>query len=446
MSVPLFDEIDHYGVTDVGVKRSHNQDAFTVQKAPDREHWRQVGHLFIVADGMGGHAVGEKASAKAVQEIPLTYVKHVQDGPAAALRHAFQEANAGINAIGSSTPEFRGMGTTATALVLREEGAWIAHVGDSRAYRLRGGQIQQLTYDHSYAWEMARRLGIPPEELGDVKKNVIVRSLGPDPLVQVDVEGPYPLESGDTFILCSDGLSNQAPPEEIGAVVSVLPMDEAARFLIELANLRGGPDNITALIVRVGASGDTVIAPRPSALMWLPRTIAALGKAWVDGVPWPISVLILGFIFAVSFVLCATFDVKSWATFFFAAAVISIAFGVVGLFLHTRRQESRPEPVVDTPTRASIYRQYPVRIDGALVERCMTTGIQLKEQLEAREWKVDWASHRSLADAAARLAAEGDFVAAFRQSCRALAILAGPFNKHRPKEEAFRPKWESNEI
>src|SRR6185295_19944601 len=79
VAVPFFKEIDHYGATDVGVKRTHNQDAFTVQKAPDRSHWEAVGHLFIVADGMGGHAVGEKASAKAVQEIPLTYVKHVHD-------------------------------------------------------------------------------------------------------------------------------------------------------------------------------------------------------------------------------------------------------------------------------------------------------------------------------------------------------------------------------
>lgn len=444
--MPLYDEIDHCGVTDVGVKRSHNQDAFTVQKAPDRDHWQRVGHLFIVADGMGGHAVGEKASAKAVQEIPLTYVKHVQDGPAAALRHAFQEANAGINAIGTSTPEFRGLGTTATALVLRSEGAWIAHVGDSRAYRLRLGQIQQLTYDHSYAWEMARRLGIPPEELGDVKRNVIVRSLGPDPLVQVDVEGPYPLDDGDTFVLCSDGLSNQVPPEEIGAVVGIMPIQEAARFLVELANLRGGPDNITVLIVRVGTGHDSVSAQRPGALALIPHAIAAFGRAWGKLIPWPISVLMLGFILAVSFVFCAANDMKSWATFFFATAVISIAFGVVGLFIHTRRQESMPEPVVETPTKASIYRQYPVRIDAGLVDRWATAAIQLKEQLEARDWKVDWPAYKSLADGAARHAADGDLVAAFRQYCRALVILAVPFNKNRPKEEAFRPKWESNEI
>jgi serine/threonine protein phosphatase PrpC len=440
--VPFFKEIEHYGVTDVGVKRSHNQDAFTVQKAPDRDHWQRVGHLFIVADGMGGHAVGEKASARAVQEIPLTYVKHVQDGPAPALRHAFQEANAGINAIGTSNPEFRGLGTTATALVLRDEGAWIAHVGDSRAYRIRGGQIQQLTYDHSYAWEMARRLGIPPEELGDVKRNVIVRSLGPDPLVQVDVEGPYPLEDGDTFVLCSDGLSNQIPPEEVGAVVGVLPLDEAGRFLIELANLRGGPDNITVVLVRVGATRDSFAAPHVGAGAKVKATLHRLARGWQRRVPWPISVLLVGFLLAVVFVV---FAALGWpgASLFLATAALSIAAGLVGLYMHAREPEPAVAMVPDEPTRASVYRQYPVRIDAALVDKTVTATLQLREQLEARGAPVDWPGYKAQAEAAARLSADGDVVAAFRHQCRALAILAAPFNRSRPKEEGFRPKWES---
>jgi protein phosphatase len=442
--VPFFKEIEHFGVTDVGVKRSHNQDAFTVQKAPDREHWQRVGHLFIVADGMGGHAVGEKASAKAVQEIPLTYVKHVRDGPAAALRHAFQEANAGINAVGTSNPEFRGLGTTATALALRDEGAWIAHVGDSRAYRIRGGQIQQLTYDHSYAWEMARRLGIPPEELGDVKRNVIVRSLGPDPLVQVDIEGPYPMEDGDTFVLCSDGLSNQVLPEEIGAVIGVMPLDEASRFLVELANLRGGPDNITLVVVRVGSTKDSFAAPKTGLGMKMRHSVESLAHTWQRKVPWPISILLVGFFLAVLFVV---FAAAGWpgAGMILATAAIAIAFGVVGLFLHARQPEPAMPLVPDEPTRASVYRQYPVRIDAALVEHMRTATLQLKEQLEAKELAVDWAGYKTQADSAARMTAEGDLVTAFRHHCRALAKLAGPFNKQRPKEEGFRPKWESAE-
>jgi protein phosphatase len=441
--VPFFKEIDHSALTDVGVKRSHNQDAFTVQKAPDKEHWQRVGHIFIVADGMGGHAVGEKASAKAVQEIPLTYVKHVNDGPAAALRHAFQEANAGINAIGTSNPEFRGLGTTATGLFLRQEGAWIAHVGDSRAYRIRGSQIQQLTYDHSYAWEMARRLGIPPEELGDVKKNVIVRSLGPDPLVQVDVEGPYPLEDGDTFVLCSDGLSNQVPPEEIGAVVSAVPIDEASRVLVELANLRGGPDNITVVIVRVGSARDSVAAPLPGVAEKAKQSVGRVLKAWGRHVPWAITVLLAGFLLAVGFVVCAANGLTSGATILFALALICIVVGVVGLYQFSRKEAAIPPEVVDTPTRASVYRQYPIRVDAALLDQWTKTSLQLKEQLEARDWEVDWEDYRTQADAAHRSAADGDLLTAFRFHCRALARLAAPFNQHRPKEEVFRPKWES---
>jgi PPM family protein phosphatase len=442
--VPFFKEIEHCAVTDVGVKRSHNQDAFTVQKAPDKDHWHRVGHLFIVADGMGGHAVGEKASAKAVQEIPLTYVKHVENGPAAALRHAFQEANAGINAVGTSNPEFRGLGTTATALVIRDEGAWIAHVGDSRAYRIRGSQIQQLTYDHSYAWEMARRLGIPPEELGDVKKNVIVRSLGPDPLVQVDVEGAYPIEEGDTFVLCSDGLSNQVAPEEIGAVVTALPIEEAGRLLIELANLRGGPDNITVLIVRVGTARDSVAAPRPGMATRARRGVSGLADAWARNVPWPITVLLIGFLLAIAFVVCAANGWSSAATMLIAVAGICIITGLVGLVIHSRREAAAPPEVVETPTRASVYRQYPIRIDGPLLEQWTTSTLQLKEQLEARNWEVDWSGYKAQADAAIRAGADGDLLTAFRHHARALAKLAGPYNRHRPKEEAFRPKWESS--
>lgn len=440
--MPFYKEIEHVALTDVGVKRSHNQDAFTVQKATDRDYWLSVGHLFIVADGMGGHAVGEKASAKAVQEIPLTYSKHTHEGPANALRRAFQEANAGINAIGVSNPEFHGLGTTATALVLRNEGAWIGHVGDSRAYRVRNGVVQQLTYDHSYAWEMARRLGVPPEELRDVKKNVIVRSLGPDPFVQVDVEGPHPLEDGDTFVLCSDGLSNLVPPEEIGAIVTSLPLEEATRFLIELANLRGGPDNITALVVRVGNARDSVVTPKVSLKTRLGTSIKAKFLAWNQRIPWPISVLLFGFLSAVGFVVHAT---QNWpgAEGLFALAIIAIIVGLVGLVVHARQEKNRPEPPPEIPVKASIYRQYPVRIDATLLDRWQKTTLQLKEQLEARQWQVDWPAYKQLVEASAKASAESDLFMAFRHSCKALALLSTVFNKHRPKEEGFKPKWDT---
>ena len=198
----LFDQTDSAGATDVGVRRSHNQDAFAIQRAASIEVFDERGHFFLVSDGMGGHAVGEKASAKAVQEIPLVYSKYAAEGVPAALRKSFKEANAAIHGMGTSTPEYRGMGTTSTALVIRPDGAWLAHVGDSRLLRVRAGKVQQLSYDHSYAWEMARRLRVNPDDLRDVKKNVIIRSLGPEANVNVDVDGPYPVEGGDVFILC----------------------------------------------------------------------------------------------------------------------------------------------------------------------------------------------------------------------------------------------------
>src|SRR6266404_1769252 len=117
-----------------------------------------------------------------------------------------------------SWPATSSRGTTATALLLRPEGAWIGHVGDSRAYRIRDGRIEQLSFDHSLVWEMARRHGVDPDSLPGIRKNVIVRSLGPEALVEVDIEGPHPVQAGDHYLLCSDGLSGQVFDAEIGAL------------------------------------------------------------------------------------------------------------------------------------------------------------------------------------------------------------------------------------
>ncbi|HEX3313989.1 MAG TPA: protein phosphatase 2C domain-containing protein, partial [Gemmataceae bacterium] len=259
------DDIENASETDVGVKRSHNQDAFAVLRAGDAEQFRDRGHVFVVADGMGAHAVGELASKMAADAIPHVYSKHLKEGPVSALRRAFTEANQTIHSRGQQNKEFHGMGTTGTALVLRPEGAWVGHVGDSRAYRVRAGIVEQLSFDHSLLWELARRQRRSPDELTGVPSNVIIRSLGPEPSVNVDVEGPHPLQAGDIFVLCSDGLSGPVHDREIGAVASALPPDEAARFLIHLANLQGGPDNITALVVRIkGESHSSVDGVAPA--------------------------------------------------------------------------------------------------------------------------------------------------------------------------------------
>lgn len=435
--MPFFQEIEHAVLTDVGIRRPHNQDAYSVQKADNRQAWQTIGHIFLVCDGMGGHAVGEKASAKAAQEIPLIYSKHASEGPANALRKAFQETNAGLFSIGTSNPEFKGMGTTATGLVLRDEGAWIAHVGDSRAYRIRAGVVEQLTYDHSYAWELARRMGIPPEDLGDIKKNVIVRSLGPDTFVQVDVEGPHPLLDGDTFVLCSDGLSNLVEPAEIGALVGLLPLQEAAKQLVELANLRGGPDNITVLIVRVGQTQDSYMAPKIS----FSGLAKKAGKAWLKRVPWPLMVLSLGLVFATLFVVFLARDWKAGSALFGAFTFLSLAAGAIGLVQLAKSPPPEPEEPSVTNGPLNIYKRYPSVVDRNLVLKWRHATEQVKEEIAKRQIPVDFATYTQHDQNAQKALDENDLFVAFREQARALFTLGNAFNRSRHRDESFQPKW-----
>lgn len=246
--------------SDIGLRRYNNQDAHAEDLAGSQDAFLDRGHLFLVADGMGAHAAGETASKKAAEVIPLAYRKLRDLPPPEALRQAVREANQEIFQCAQANENFRGMGTTVSALAILPSGAWIAQVGDSRVYRCRGDVIEQLSQDHSLAWEL-RRL---PEDIRPqyVPKNIITRSLGPQMDVEVDLEGPFPIEPGDTFVLCTDGLSGQVSDEEIGQVVRALPPAEAVETLVNLANLRGGPDNITVTVVRVkptahcGTSGD----------------------------------------------------------------------------------------------------------------------------------------------------------------------------------------------
>jgi hypothetical protein len=159
-----------------------------------------------------------------------------------------------IHGKATANRDFQGMGTTCSTLLLLPEGALIAHVGDSRVYRNRNGRIDQLSFDHSLAWELVRRNHLSEEQANKaVPRNVITRSLGPDPNIEVDIEGPLPVEPGDVFLLCSDGLSGPVENPELGAFAGNFHPKNACRYLLHLANLRGGHDNITVVIARVGA-------------------------------------------------------------------------------------------------------------------------------------------------------------------------------------------------
>ncbi len=285
---PPTQRIEYAVLSDMGMRRLNNQDSAAA--SIDGNGGGMPGDLFIVADGMGAHAAGELASKLATDNVPHLYRKTKDRTPHAALRHAVQRTNTVIHAKGESSPDFHGMGTTCTCLVLLGGAALVAHVGDSRVYRLRDGKLEQLTFDHSLVWEMAAAQKVSADKVpACIPKNVITRSLGPHEVVQVDLEGPHALRQGDTFVLCSDGLTGVIEDELLGDLVGAMPPKEAAQTLIDVANLRGGPDNISVVIARVqdvAPYGESQDSPRATALHGRSALAAALLAGGAMGLVW----------------------------------------------------------------------------------------------------------------------------------------------------------------
>lgn len=434
-----YDDIEIASLTDVGVRRSHNQDSFAVLPATDGTLFKSRGHLAVVADGMGAHAVGELASKLAADGIPHIYSKHAHEGPSPALRRAFVEVNQTIHTRGQANPEFHGMGTTGTALVLRPEGAWIGHVGDSRIYRLRAGMLEQLSFDHSLLWELAKRQRRNPDDLPGVPSNVIVRSLGPEPTVAVDVEGPHPLEPGDVFLLCSDGLSGPVNDREIGAVASVLPPEEACRFLVHLANLQGGPDNITAIVVKVrGNPAESTDRPAPVVSPWsTPSFVPRLGEQLRD-LPWPFVALVLGILLAGAAIVLSALELRGEMAAFIVAGLLLVS-GLGGLVLQNIRDRKSPTA---GKRRLHVYRQIPCAIDQGLVDRLDQALATLSGRVRDSDWSFDAIAVAAHDDKARRAIEQSDWQEAFREKCRAMMILMEAVHQHRNREETFRPLWD----
>ncbi len=435
-----FDQIEYASLTDVGIRRSHNQDSYAVKLAADDEQWRERGHLFLVADGMGAHAVGEKASEQAAHVIPHSYIKHAAEGPISALRTAITEANESIHACGQANREFEGMGTTGSTLVLRPEGAWVGHVGDSRVYRVRNGWIEQLSYDHSLVWEFARIKGIDPEKVKDIPKNVIHRCLGPESSVQVDIEGPHLLCSGDVFLLCSDGLSGEVADQEIGAVVSTLPPEEACRFLVDLANYRGGPDNVTVIIVRV------LGGPVSDGSIQIPVTMQSKNSTKRPRLPlpWWVASLAVGILLATGAGILQGAGHGDIGLAAFLGASAAIVAGLIGLLIHSRREKESEAESDDeeAPVRPRIHRRSPCKVDAMLLEKIQKALKALRHTAEELKWLLDWPvvdGHVAKAD---ELVSLGDEVGAFRELCRAMLPLTAGLAKHRNKGEDFNPRWD----
>src|SRR5438067_10291625 len=229
--------------TDVGKVRSENQD-FGVLTTPKEEAVSPAGgRLLIVADGMGGHRGGATASRLAAETVKAQYLGSETKDVAAALRDALTRANARIFSEAQANPDLRGMGTTTSALAVRDHKAWFAHVGDSRIYRVRGDEIKQLTEDHSLVASMVREGLITAKEAEThPRRNVLQRSMGVAEEVEIDVQGPFELQENDTFILCSDGLHGLVKEPELRDIAK-LDIEQAADRYVKLALDRGAPDN-----------------------------------------------------------------------------------------------------------------------------------------------------------------------------------------------------------
>ena len=291
--------------TDVGRKRTGNEDSHALWVGEDAALRAERGMLLVVCDGMGGASAGEVASQLAVTTVVDRVRAGAGGGPAETLRDAIEQANDTVHRQAAAHLDQRGMGTTCTAVILRGTEVWVGHVGDSRAYLVRGGTAQQLTKDHSLVAELVEKGHLTEEEAKhDPRRNVVTRSMGALDEVQVDAELAFDgTRAGDVIVVCSDGLHGLVTSAEIARIAGELPPAEACAGLIDLANERGGPDNITAIVVR--RSGElTGDAPTTAG-----SSKRAQGERDEPGPKSPANVGVLGVVAAVMLVLVAVVGV-----------------------------------------------------------------------------------------------------------------------------------------
>ena len=243
-------------LTDRGCIRERNEDSIAVVR-PGGNYSSEKGMLAIVADGMGGHRGGGYASQLAVEAISQCYYADVSKKPLEDLVRSLQEANSRIYREASTDSNLSGMGTTATVLALRQGRAYFAHVGDSRMYRVREGVIELLTEDHTLLMALLKSGSLTEEQAKNFPdRHVITRALGSHPSVEIMTpEKGIELKIDDLFILCSDGLHDLVSSDDIREAVAGRTPQRACELLVELAKSRGGHDNISLIIVRIGEPG-----------------------------------------------------------------------------------------------------------------------------------------------------------------------------------------------
>jgi protein phosphatase len=245
--VPGIFEVQMSGACDTGIARDHNEDAIAIQEDDGRGY-----HLAIVCDGMGGHSAGEVASALAVLVIgDFIEERFGKMDPFELLRQAFSLANDKIDEQAAVNPTAHGMGCTCVVILGVRDRFWVAHAGDSRAYRVRGDDTEQLTIDHTMVQELVEQ-GLLTAEQAAIHpyRGRISRCLGHGKSKGDADVGEFTMDKGDNILICSDGLSDVVPVEEIQALVGQRDVRAASRRLIEAANKGGGPDNISAIVMR----------------------------------------------------------------------------------------------------------------------------------------------------------------------------------------------------
>ena len=241
-------------LSDVGCQRANNEDSYLYWEPDGEEEFQRKGRLAVIADGMGGHQGGQEASRMAVETVRQVYDQVFSGDPQAALVESFAAAHARIQGFAEQHPAFHGMGTTCTAFVVLGRQLYFAHVGDSRLYLVRDQRILRLTRDHSYVGRLVENGIVRAQDAENhPQRHILTAALGAGTDAVVDgAERGMPLQDADDLLLCTDGLWSVVTENELETLVSGNSPAESCAALVELARQRGGPDNITVQVLRVG--------------------------------------------------------------------------------------------------------------------------------------------------------------------------------------------------
>ena len=242
-------------LSDVGHQRANNEDAYLYWEPEDDAEFRRKGRLAIIADGMGGYEGGQEASRIAVETVRHNYENNFTGNPQATLADAFTAAHHTIQRYAVDHPQFHGMGTTCTALSIVDRQLFFAHVGDTRVYLVRSESVLRLTRDHSYVGRLVESGIVRSEDAeSHPQRHILTAALGSGREIIPDLpEAPIQLQEGDAIVLCTDGLWSLVREQDLAYAVRTNSPSQACLELVKMALDRGGPDNVSVLILRISA-------------------------------------------------------------------------------------------------------------------------------------------------------------------------------------------------